>query len=220
MSVGIIFFISILAVWFFVDARSFFSFETLLKNRLILFEYIARYPISSIIIFLLIYATLITLALPVTILLTVAAGYLFGPITGTIIAIAGATIGAVCSFLLIRTWFGEWAKQYIAELPAAYHQWLAYGPYYLFIARCVPIVPFGVATAISAMSGMPLAHFTLATFLGIMPMKLMYIAVGIQCAQITCFNDLFSSKFMVQYIIIAACATLPLLCKLVYKQKG
>ena len=220
MSAGIIFFMSILLVWFFVDGRSFFSFENLIKNRLILFEHISRYPISSILIFLVIYATLMTFALPVTILLTVTAGYLFGPITGTAISIAGATLGALCSFMLIRTWFGELAKQHIAKLPAGYRQWLSYGPYYLFIARCVPIVPFGVATAISAVSGMPLSHFMLATCLGIIPTKLMYIAVGTQCAQITCFDDLFSSKFMVQYFIIAVCATLPLLYKLIYQQKG
>lgn len=125
------------------------------------------------------YATAVALSLPLGALLTVSGGLLFGTLIGGMLAVAGATIGAILLFLA--------ARSALAPLLAA-----RAGPFldrvrpglqrdgfsYLLVLRLIPMVPFWLVNLAPALVGIPLATFAGATFIGIMPATFVFAGLG------------------------------------------
>jgi uncharacterized membrane protein YdjX (TVP38/TMEM64 family) len=125
------------------------------------------------------YAAAVALSLPLGALLTVSGGLLFGALIGGMLAVAGATIGAILLFLA--------ARSAVAPLLAA-----RAGPFldrvrpglqrdgfsYLLVLRLIPMVPFWLVNLAPALVGIPLATFAGATFIGIMPATFVFAGLG------------------------------------------
>src|SRR5882757_4177641 len=77
----------------------YFSFEALSHNHAELTAWVAANGVLAALIFVLGYATAIAFSLPIGILMTTLAGYLFGPWLGAFLAVIGATLGATAVFL-------------------------------------------------------------------------------------------------------------------------
>jgi len=126
-----------------------------------------------------IYAAAVALSLPLGALLTVSGGLLFGTLIGGMLAVAGATIGAILLFLA--------ARSALAPLLAA-----RAGPFldrvrpglqrdgfsYLLVLRLIPMVPFWLVNLAPALVGISLATFAGATFIGIMPATFVFAGLG------------------------------------------
>src|SRR3546814_10051190 len=67
------------------------SFEALGRERQALAAWVDEHAVTAPLAFVALYAALTALSLPLGTVLTVAAGFLFGPIAGTASAVAGAT---------------------------------------------------------------------------------------------------------------------------------
>jgi uncharacterized membrane protein YdjX (TVP38/TMEM64 family) len=125
------------------------------------------------------YAAAVALSLPLGALLTVSGGLLFGTLIGGMLAVAGATTGAILLFLA--------ARSALAPLLAA-----RAGPFldrvrpglqrdgfsYLLVLRLIPMVPFWLVNLAPALVGIPLATFAGATFIGIMPATFVFAGLG------------------------------------------
>ena len=87
------------------------SFETLARHYEALRAFIAAHEVSAIAAYVALYIVAVALSIPVGVYLTVTGGILFGAVLGGAAAVVGATIGAICIFLIAKSAIGEYFVQ-------------------------------------------------------------------------------------------------------------
>src|SRR5260221_11249487 len=83
------------------------SFETLARHYEALRAFIAAHEVSAIAAYVVLYIVAVALSIPGGVYLTVTRGILFGALLGGAAAGGGATIGAICLFLIPKSRIGE-----------------------------------------------------------------------------------------------------------------
>ena len=115
------------------------------QNQAMFQVYYSENTILSLSIFFIIYVVSTALSLPGATVLTLAAGALFGLVTGTLIVSFASTIGATLAFLssrfLLRGYVEKKFKKYIDPINQGIEK---DGAFYLFTLRLIPIFPFFV----------------------------------------------------------------------------
>jgi uncharacterized membrane protein YdjX (TVP38/TMEM64 family) len=155
------------------------SFETLARHHAALREFIAAHEVSALAAYVALYIAVVALSLPVGVYLTLAGGILFGALIGGAAAVVGASVGAICIFLIARSAFGERVAERagpLAEKLAENFRADAFS--YLLFLRLVPIFPFWVVNLVAALTGMRLKTFAAATALGVVPATFAFAFVG------------------------------------------
>jgi uncharacterized membrane protein YdjX (TVP38/TMEM64 family) len=131
-------------------------------------------------VFVLVYAAASVLLLPVWIL-TVAGGAVFGVARGSVLVLAGATLGALAAFALARTGLREtvrrWARAYrsFETLDKAI---AARGGWIVFLVRLSPVFPFVYVNYLFGLTAIPAATYALMTIAGMIPATIVYVAIG------------------------------------------
>ena len=137
-------------------------------------------PLATAMVFGAIFALTTALTLPTATILSVAAGYLFGTLTGFLISMAGAMSGAMITFLGVRFVAGERVRSFL--LRGRTHRLVRLlerdAFFYLIVFRVVPVAPFFAINAAGAMIRISLCRFLLPTAIGLAPIVLVYTSVG------------------------------------------
>jgi len=113
--------------------------------------------------------------------MTLATVTIFGPETGFLIVFAGANLGALCSFLLARTFLREkvlrWAEtnQKFRSLDRAIAD---QGFKMTLLARLSPAFPFNMLNYLLGVSGVTTVAYVLATLIGMLPGMILYVYIG------------------------------------------
>lgn len=146
------------------------------------------------------------LSFPFVSLVTMAGGFLFGTLAGSLYTIIGATIGGSIAFLMYRCFFGSWVReQYGHRLVTFNKEFQRNGASYLVIMRLIALIPFFMANALASVAPISLKTFMWTTAVGVMPSALIYSFAGEQLDTINTVGDVFSPR------VIAAFALLGLL---------
>jgi len=137
-------------------------------------------PFSTALVFAAIFALTTALTLPTATLLCIAAGYLFGTLTGALVSMAGAMGGALMTFFGVRFVAGERIRTFL--LRGRTHRLVRLlerdAFFYLIALRVVPVAPFFAINAAGAMIRVSARRFALGTALGLAPIVLVYASVG------------------------------------------
>jgi uncharacterized membrane protein YdjX (TVP38/TMEM64 family) len=131
-------------------------------------------------VFVLIYAAIAALALPVS-PLAYAAGAVFGFLRGFILVWLGSMIGAVAGYFLARGILAKPARRLLGRYNEKLHG-LRHGNVFLtaFRLQLMPIVPFGAFNYAAAISKLPPVPFFAGTAVGVIPGTLMATFIGAQ----------------------------------------
>jgi uncharacterized membrane protein YdjX (TVP38/TMEM64 family) len=148
---------------------------------------------------------------------TIVSGLLFGPWMGTAWALVGTTLGATGVFLAARGGFTGLIQRAgpRAETVAAGFRSNAFS--YLVVLRLVPLVPFTLVNIASALAGLPLGLYVLATLVGIVPSVMIYACFGdllidlARQGQPNFANLLWQPRFLFPLLGLAALALVPVL---------
>ena len=128
--------------------------------------------------FVLIYIGATVLFLPAS-LLTLLGGFLFGPIIGTILNLAGASIGASIAFLIARFTDGGWirskAGNKIGSLMDKVDEegWRA-----VAFVRLVPLFPFSLLNYVLGLSKIPFVQYVITSIICMAPASAAYTFFG------------------------------------------
>lgn len=131
-------------------------------------------------VFVLVYAAASVLLLPVWIL-TVAAGAVFGVARGSVLVLAGATLGAIGAFALARTALRERVRRAARAYPwfeTLDHAIAARGGRIVFLVRLSPVFPFVYVNYLFGLTAIPAATYCVTTILGMTPATIVYVALG------------------------------------------
>lgn len=130
------------------------------------------------VLFVITYA-LATLFLLPTMVLTLAGGAIFGPFYGTIINLAGASVGAAGCFLitrhLIHDWFASIRNQKL-------HRWIGkvndHGWQCVALLRLFPIIPFNLVNYGMGITDISFRTYLSVTIVFLIPAEILYTYFG------------------------------------------
>lgn len=111
--------------------------------------------------------------------LDVVAGSFFGPVLGTLYASLGALLGAQMAFLLGR-FLG---RALIERVVSGHINFCAACSDHLlgrlvFVSRLIPFISFDVVSYGAGLTKMSLLRFSVATYLGMLPLTVLYVSFG------------------------------------------
>jgi uncharacterized membrane protein YdjX (TVP38/TMEM64 family) len=154
------------------------SFETLVRNRTAIGQFVTHHHVAAIVSYLTLYIAVVGLSLPAGAIMTVTGGFLFGPIVGTIAALAGALAGGTLVFLIARSACGGWLTRRAGPFAAKLAEGFRADAFsYLVFLRLVPF-PFWLINLAPALFDVRLATFVAATAIGILPATLTFAVFG------------------------------------------
>lgn len=198
----------LILVLFAIAVASFFYFDlgsqlTLanLKEQQAAFD--AQYqaaPLLIIGIFFLIYVAATAASLPGALILTLAAGALFGVVAGTIIVSFASSIGAFIAFLSSRYLFRDMIKARFGDRLKAIDDGVEKdGPFYLLTLRLVPIFPFFLINLLMGLTAIKARTFYIVSQIGMLLGTLVYVNAGTQLANIDEVSDIGSPGLLLSF---------------------
>lgn len=159
--------------------RDYASFAVVGREQAALRAFVQMQPVVAPLAYVLIYAAGVTVSLPIGALMSVTGGLLFGLVPGTVLAVAGASLGATGVFLLARFVAGDRLAQRVGALMDRVRPRLQRDGFsYLLALRLLPVVPFWLTNLASALAGMRLTPYAAATVLGITPGTAVFVSLG------------------------------------------
>jgi len=210
-----------------LDLEEYITFETLQEHRSWLVTQVGRHSVLTAVVFVLGYATVVAFSIPGAAVLTISAGFLFGTVLAAVLAVVGATLGAVAVFLAARTAFGDCLRARAgAALTRMRDGFQENAFHYLLVLRLVPLFPFWLVNLVPAFLGVPLRTYVLATFFGIIPGTVIFASVGDGLGAILDEGKkpnllvIFEPEILLPLIALAVFALLPVIYKRVKAWRG
>ena len=208
------------ALFFVFDLDRYLSFDALRDHRQALVDWIESTGGVAWALYVGAYALIVTLSLPGGTLMTIVGGFLFGPLIGSVLAVIGATLGAAGLFLAARHAFADYfhakAGRALRRMEAGFQE-NALG--YLLFLRLVPVFPFWLVNLVSALLGVRLGAYVLATAIGIVPGTVIYAYVGdglgaaLETGGKVDLNIIYEPQFLLPMIGLAMLALVPVAYK-------
>ena len=128
--------------------------------------------------FILLYATATIAMIPGGIF-DVVGGVLFGPVWGSLINLAGATLGAAAAFLIARYIAGDWVERRAGpRLQKVVRSVETDGWQFVAFVRLVPIFPYTIVNYLLGVTRIPFHHYMLATVVFMLPSTVAYTWIG------------------------------------------
>jgi uncharacterized membrane protein YdjX (TVP38/TMEM64 family) len=160
-------------------AHRYLSLETLREHRAAIEAFVADQFFLAILIFALAYVGVTALSLPGASIMSLAGGFLFGPIIGTAAVVAAATVGAVIIFSAARSAIGDSLRKSAGPFAAKMEEGFRENAFsYLLLLRLIPVFPFFIVNIAPALFNLRLGVYALATFIGIIPGAFAYVSAG------------------------------------------
>ena len=199
-----------LGIFFWFDLGSYVTLSNLQSQRAFLVEQYHAYPVIFLTLFVIVYILQTALALPGAAILSLAAGAIFGPVTGTIAAVSAATAGATVSLVLTRYLARDFVMKRFGNKLAPINQELEKrGINYLLFLRLVPVFPFFLVNLAAAMTTIPLGTFVASTAVGILPAGFVFIQTGAAVGQISSVSDVMSGTLIASLAALGIVAMIP-----------
>lgn len=154
--------------------------------------------------FFLIYVAVTAASLPGAAILTLAAGALFGLVTGTILVSFASTLGATLAFLSSRYVLRDTIEAQFGERLKAINQGLERdGAFYLFTIRMIPLFPFFVVNLVMGLTRIRTWTFAWVSQVGMLLGTIAYVNAGTQLAQIDSLEGLLSPALLGSFAVLA-----------------
>lgn len=106
-------------------------------------------------------------------------GVLFGPVWGSLINLAGGTLGAGLAFLVARYLAGDWVQRRAGpRMQKVVRSVETDGWQFVAFIRLVPIFPYNIANYLLGVTRIPFHHYMLATLVFMAPSTVAYTWIG------------------------------------------
>jgi len=213
-------FVGLVVLIKYFDLDTYFSFENLKNQKELLSSYVNENYILTIFIFVFLYIISVAFLIPIATVLTLAGGFLFGSIEGTIFVNIGATVGAGLAFLFARYVIGEKLQEKYATQLEKFNKEVTDNKYqYLFSLRFLPIFPFFLVNFLAGLTKVDFKTFMITTSLGIIPGSFVFTYAGSQLSSINALSDIFSTEILSAFLLLGFLTLIPVIVKKFKKKK-
>jgi len=163
----------------------------------------AENPVAVLAGFFAIYVAVTAASLPGAAIMTLAAGALFGLVTGTILVSFASTLGATLAFLSARYVLRDSIEARFGERLRAINAGLARdGAFYLFSLRMIPAFPFFVVNLVMGLTRIRTRTFVWVSQLGMLLGTAVYVNAGTQLARIESLSGIVSVEVLASFALL------------------
>lgn len=203
-----------IGAFLYFDLGQYLSLEALKRNRDQLLAFTESNYAASVAIFILTYIVVTGLSLPGAVILTLAGGFVFGGVIGTLFVNLGATTGATLAFLAARYLLRDWVEQKFGRWIEPVQQGFAKNAFsYLLTLRLIPLFPFFVVNLVSGLTRVNVGTYVAATAIGIIPGSFVYAYAGRQLGTINSLKEIASPNVIGAFVLLGLLALMPMLYK-------
>ncbi|MDD9856114.1 MAG: TVP38/TMEM64 family protein [Gammaproteobacteria bacterium] len=202
------------AAFFYFDGWSYLSFDYLKQNRDRLLDYAHANYASAVLIFIGVYIAQTAFSLPGGLILTLAGGFLFGSVLGTLFVNIGATAGATLAFLAARYVLRDWVeRRFGGKLEAIQSGFEQNAASYLLTLRLIPLFPFFLVNLAAGITRVRVRVYVAATAAGIIPGSFVYAYAGRQLGSIDSPAEIASPRVLLAFVFLGVLALAPVAYK-------
>jgi uncharacterized membrane protein YdjX (TVP38/TMEM64 family) len=206
--------VGVIAAFFYFDLGRYLSLEALKQHRDQLLLFTDTHYAVSILLFIAAYIVVAGLALPGAVILTLAGGFLFGSLLGTLLVNLGATTGAVLAFLASRYLLHDVVEQKFGKWLGPLQEGFAKNAFsYLLTLRLIPLFPFFVINLVSGLTRVSVGTYAGATAIGIIPGSFVYAYAGRQLGSINTLKEIASPNVIGAFVLLGVFALIPIVYK-------
>jgi len=205
----LVFLIFLLGLLRFSGIRDLLTLEKLQEYASALRFMATEYYWLSVLVYCMSFILAVVLFLPVTILLTILGGYLFGIAPGLLYSLICSIIGGTIIFLVVRYLFGDIVQKHVGRY--AYHfskELEGKGYSYLLMLHLLPVTPTPLINVLAGLSPLSWWTFAWTGFVGMLPGALLYVIAGQQLTYINSIQDILSWRMMAIFFILGLLALL------------
>lgn len=150
-------------------------------------------PLLAVTVFFAVYVAVTALSLPVSTVLGLLAGALFGRWLGTAVVSVASTLGATLAFLISRYLLRDWVRARVGTRLAVVERGVERdGAFFLFTLRLVPVFPFFLVNAAMGLTAMPAGTFAAVSWAGMLLGTFLYVNAGTALAEMESPRDALS----------------------------
>ena len=199
-----------IGAFFFFDLQQYLSLDALNANRDRLLAFTEANYATAVVSFIVGYCLVTGLSLPGAAILTLAGGFLFGSVLGTVYVNVGATTGATLAFLAARYLLRDWVEQKFGDRLGPIQEGFAKNAFsYLMTLRLIPLFPFFLVNMVSGLTRVTLGTYFVATALGIIPGSFVYAYAGRQLGTINSLKEIASPNVLLAFTLLGLLALVP-----------
>ncbi|MDZ4262271.1 MAG: FAD-dependent oxidoreductase [Pseudomonadota bacterium] len=214
---GLLLFLAALVVAFFAfDLDQWLTFEALKQSQARFDAWFTESPWLVAGSFFAIYVIVTALSLPGAVIMTLAAGALFGLLTGTVLVSFASSIGATLAFLVSRYLLRDTVQQRFGDKLKAINDGMAKdGALYLFTLRLVPLFPFFLINLMMGLTPLRTVTFYWISQIGMLAGTLVFVNAGTQLAQLEGPAGILSPALLLSFILLGS---FPLIAKIMVRR--
>jgi uncharacterized membrane protein YdjX (TVP38/TMEM64 family) len=200
--------------FFYFDLGRYLSLDGLKANRDDLLVFTDSHYSTAVVLFIVAYCLVVGLSLPGGAIMTLAGGFLFGSVWGTLYVNVGATVGATVAFLVARYLLRDWVERKFGSRLGAIQEGFAKNAFsYLMTLRLIPLFPFFLVNMVSGLTRVSVGTYVAATSLGIIPGSFVFAYAGRQLGTINSLKEIVSPNVLMAFTLLGLLALVPILYK-------
>ncbi len=160
-------------------------------------------PLTTVLGFFAIYVAAAALSIPGAVILTLAAGAIFGLGMGLLMVSFASSIGALLAFLAARYLLRDMIQVRFGRRLTPINDGVKRdGVWYLLTLRLVPLFPFWLVNLLMGLTSISALRFYLASQLGMLAGTAVYVNAGTQLAAINSPGDVFSAGLLGSFVLL------------------
>ena len=200
-----------IGAFLYFDLGQYLSLDALKENRDSLLAYTESNFGVAVALFVGVYIVQTAFSLPGGAILTLAGGFLFGSLLGTVFVNVGATTGATLAFLAARYLLRDWVETKFGDRLEPIQAGFAQNAFsYLMTLRLIPAFPFFLVNLVSGLTRVNLGTYVVATAVGIIPGSFVFAYAGRQLGTINSLGEIASPPVLLAFTLLGLLALLPI----------
>jgi len=174
-------------------------------------------PLQTAAVFFLVFFAGTSFSLPITGVLSVVSGIIFGPVIGFLISLFACTLGGTVALFSTRFLFHDLVKRRFSVHINMINRGIEKeGAFYVFGLRMVPVIPFALLNVLVGLTSMRAPIFFISTLAGMIPILMVLTYTGSQIGNIESFSF---SAILTPGLILSLCllAAFPFLARAIVR---
>jgi len=201
----------LVGVFFALDLGQYLNLEYIKSKQADLEAFRSTRPVETAAAFFVVYVLVTALSLPGAVVMTLAAGGIFGLLWGTILVSFASTLGATLAFIVARFLLRSSVQSRFGDRLKALNQGVEKeGAFYLFGLRLVPLFPFFVINLVMGLTPIRTWTFAWVSQVGMLAGTIVFVNAGTQLAAIESLSGILSPGLLFSFVLLGA---FPLIAK-------
>jgi pyruvate/2-oxoglutarate dehydrogenase complex dihydrolipoamide dehydrogenase (E3) component/uncharacterized membrane protein YdjX (TVP38/TMEM64 family) len=189
--------------WQQFELGSLLTLDGLKASRDTLQAQVQAQPLTAAAIFFAGYVVATALSIPGALVLTLAAGALFGLAWGLVLVSFASSLGALLAFLVARHLLRDWVQARFGKVLDPINEGIRKdGTFYLLTLRLVPVFPFWLINLLMGLTPISAGRFYVVSQVGMLAGTAVYVNAGTQLAAIQSPGDILSPGLLGSFVLL------------------